>query len=166
MQSEMDVWSLPEPERTDGQGCHKRVLVVREFSRAVSYYANQFQTVEADSTFYGCPSASTVSNWSARTPEDFLFCVKVPRIIGVSWNIARSVRKNSNGNFHECKGWLMETVFSVNPQYQIAAPQKWYPALSHQANPRWHNRADTDIFYQGYYPVYVLLSGCLRGISS
>ena len=47
----------------------------------LSYYATQFATVEVDSTFYGCPSVSTVNNWSARTPEDFLFCVKVPQVI-------------------------------------------------------------------------------------
>jgi uncharacterized protein YecE (DUF72 family) len=47
----------------------------------LSYYATQFPTVEVDSTFYGCPSASTVSNWSARAPEDFLFCVKVPQVV-------------------------------------------------------------------------------------
>ena len=47
----------------------------------LSYYATQFATVEVDSTFYGCPSASTVSNWAARTPEDFIFSVKVPQII-------------------------------------------------------------------------------------
>jgi uncharacterized protein YecE (DUF72 family) len=47
----------------------------------LSYYAAQFATVEVDSTFYGCPSPSTVSNWSARTPEDFIFSVKVPQVI-------------------------------------------------------------------------------------
>jgi uncharacterized protein YecE (DUF72 family) len=47
----------------------------------LSYYATQFATVEVDSTFYGCPSISTVNNWSARTPEDFIFSVKVPQII-------------------------------------------------------------------------------------
>jgi uncharacterized protein YecE (DUF72 family) len=47
----------------------------------LSHYATQFATVEVDSTFYGCPSASTVNNWSARTPEDFLFCVKIPQVI-------------------------------------------------------------------------------------
>jgi uncharacterized protein YecE (DUF72 family) len=47
----------------------------------LSYYATQFATVEVDSTFYGCPSATTVSNWNARTPEDFIFSVKVPQII-------------------------------------------------------------------------------------
>jgi hypothetical protein len=47
----------------------------------LSYYATQFPTVEVDSTFYGCPSPTTVSNWSARTPEDFIFCVKIPQVI-------------------------------------------------------------------------------------
>jgi uncharacterized protein YecE (DUF72 family) len=47
----------------------------------LSYYATQFPTVEIDSTFYGCPSARTVSNWGARTPDDFIFSVKVPQII-------------------------------------------------------------------------------------
>ena len=37
----------------------------------LSYYATQFATVEVDSTFYGCPSARTVNNWAARTPEDY-----------------------------------------------------------------------------------------------
>ncbi len=47
----------------------------------LSYYATQFATVEVDSTFYGCPSARTVNNWFARTPEDFIFSVKVPQVI-------------------------------------------------------------------------------------
>jgi uncharacterized protein YecE (DUF72 family) len=47
----------------------------------LSYYATQFATVEVDSTFYGCPSVTTVNNWADRTPEDFLFCVKVPQIV-------------------------------------------------------------------------------------
>jgi uncharacterized protein YecE (DUF72 family) len=47
----------------------------------LTYYSTRFATVEIDSTFYGCPSARTVNNWSARTPEDFIFCVKVPQVI-------------------------------------------------------------------------------------
>ena len=47
----------------------------------LSYYATQFATVEVDSTFYGCPSARTVNNWAARTPEDFIFSVKIPQAI-------------------------------------------------------------------------------------
>jgi uncharacterized protein YecE (DUF72 family) len=47
----------------------------------LAFYATQFATVEVDSTFYGCPAPTTVSNWAARTPEDFIFSVKVPQII-------------------------------------------------------------------------------------
>ena len=47
----------------------------------LAFYATQFATVEVDSTFYGCPSTRTVSNWAARTPEDFTFCVKIPQVI-------------------------------------------------------------------------------------
>jgi uncharacterized protein YecE (DUF72 family) len=50
----------------------------REF---LSYYATQFSTVEVDSTFYGTPSASTVTGWYEKTPADFLFAVKIPQII-------------------------------------------------------------------------------------
>jgi len=50
----------------------------REF---LSYYATQFSTVEIDSTFYGTPSASTVTGWYEKTPPDFLFAAKMPQII-------------------------------------------------------------------------------------
>src|SRR5882762_7140304 len=47
----------------------------------LAFYAEHFNTVEVDSTFYGCPSASTVNNWAARTPEDFIFAVKIPQVV-------------------------------------------------------------------------------------
>jgi uncharacterized protein YecE (DUF72 family) len=47
----------------------------------ISHYATRFKTVEIDSTFYGPPSPSTVKNWRDRTPDDFVFAVKVPQII-------------------------------------------------------------------------------------
>jgi uncharacterized protein YecE (DUF72 family) len=47
----------------------------------LAFYAEHFHTVEVDSTFYGCPSARTVNNWGARTPEGFIFSVKVPQVI-------------------------------------------------------------------------------------
>jgi uncharacterized protein YecE (DUF72 family) len=57
---------------------YPRGMQSRDF---LSYYATQFATVEVDSTFYGCPSANTVNNWAKRTPEDFIFSVKIPQII-------------------------------------------------------------------------------------
>src|SRR5437762_9808255 len=57
---------------------YPRGMQPRDF---LSYYATQFATVEVDSTFYGCPSPRTVNNWAARTPEGFIFSVKVPQVI-------------------------------------------------------------------------------------
>lgn len=50
-------------------------------SEYLSFYATQFATVEVDSTFYGTPSASTVTSWNEKTPQDFSFAAKVPQII-------------------------------------------------------------------------------------
>jgi len=47
----------------------------------LSYYATQFKTVEIDSTYYGIPSASTVTRWYEKTPPDFIFAAKVPQIV-------------------------------------------------------------------------------------
>jgi uncharacterized protein YecE (DUF72 family) len=47
----------------------------------LSHYATKFRSVEIDSTFYGPPSPTTVMNWRNRTPDDFVFAVKVPQII-------------------------------------------------------------------------------------
>jgi uncharacterized protein YecE (DUF72 family) len=47
----------------------------------LAYYAERFHSVEVDSTFYACPTARTVENWKARTPDGFIFSVKVPQTI-------------------------------------------------------------------------------------
>ncbi|MGH9717592.1 MAG: DUF72 domain-containing protein [Candidatus Acidiferrales bacterium] len=47
----------------------------------LAYYATKFDTVEVDSTFYRTPSAATVRGWYAKTPENFIFALKVPQQI-------------------------------------------------------------------------------------
>jgi uncharacterized protein YecE (DUF72 family) len=47
----------------------------------LKFYGTQFQTVEVDSTFYGTPSAATVEKWYEKTPPDFVFAAKVPRVV-------------------------------------------------------------------------------------
>ncbi len=47
----------------------------------LSYYATQFNTVEVDSTYYGTPSAATVTAWYEKTPPDFVFAAKIPQIV-------------------------------------------------------------------------------------
>jgi uncharacterized protein YecE (DUF72 family) len=45
------------------------------------YYSQLFDYVEIDSTFYNIPSESLVKNWDKRTPENFRFTAKFPKII-------------------------------------------------------------------------------------
>lgn len=45
------------------------------------FYADHFESVEVDSTFYGCPSPRTVTNWALKTPPGFIFSVKMPQTI-------------------------------------------------------------------------------------
>ena len=47
----------------------------------LSYYAQHFDVVEIDSTFYGTPRVSTVQSWNAKTPQGFIFAAKVPQEI-------------------------------------------------------------------------------------
>jgi uncharacterized protein YecE (DUF72 family) len=44
-------------------------------------YAQRFPIVEIDSTFYGVPRATTIQGWRERTPEDFHFAAKFPKLI-------------------------------------------------------------------------------------
>ena len=45
------------------------------------HYARAFDTVEIDSTFYGTPRENTLQNWVRSTPDNFVFCSKVPKLI-------------------------------------------------------------------------------------
>jgi len=44
-------------------------------------YAQEFATVEIDSTFYGTPSPERVRKWAATVPEGFAFSCKLAREI-------------------------------------------------------------------------------------
>jgi uncharacterized protein YecE (DUF72 family) len=47
----------------------------------LTIYARAFDTVEVDSTFYAVPPAKTVRGWYERTPEHFVFALKLPQEI-------------------------------------------------------------------------------------
>ena len=47
----------------------------------LTYYAQHFNSVEVDSTFYRTPTLTTVHGWYSKTPKDFVFAAKVPQTI-------------------------------------------------------------------------------------
>jgi len=47
----------------------------------ISYYASVFDYVEIDSSFYKTPNVFTVKNWFKKTPDNFKFTAKFPKVI-------------------------------------------------------------------------------------
>jgi len=47
----------------------------------LTYYATQFDTVEADNTYYAIPAPKLVEGWKRKTPEGFTLSAKFPRSI-------------------------------------------------------------------------------------
>jgi uncharacterized protein YecE (DUF72 family) len=47
----------------------------------LSFYSKVFKTAEVDSSFYAYPSKGLVLGWARHTPDDFVFSVKLPRLL-------------------------------------------------------------------------------------
>lgn len=45
------------------------------------YYADRFQVVEVNATFYKLPGPGVLGTWAAETPDDFVFVVKASRFL-------------------------------------------------------------------------------------
>ena len=50
-------------------------------SRWFEYYCSKFNTLELNTTFYRFPRVESLKRWYAKSPENFVFSVKVPRLI-------------------------------------------------------------------------------------
>src|ERR1051326_735617 len=52
-----------------------------ENSNWLKYYSHIFNYVEIDSSFYNTPNIFMVNNWNKKTPKDFKFTAKFPKVI-------------------------------------------------------------------------------------
>jgi uncharacterized protein YecE (DUF72 family) len=50
-------------------------------ARFLPYYAERFETVEINNTFYRMPTAKLVEGWASEVPERFTFALKAPQRI-------------------------------------------------------------------------------------
>ena len=50
-------------------------------AKMLAYYAERFNTVEVNYTFYRIPTPTLLEGWAKGTPEDFTFTLKAPRRI-------------------------------------------------------------------------------------
>ena len=58
-------------------------------SERLQWYAQHFDLVEVNSTFYSVPEPRTVERWCAATPYDFTFDVKLPQLFSFHSTQAR-----------------------------------------------------------------------------
>ena len=47
----------------------------------LAHYAERFEAVEVNSTFYAVPAEDTVARWAEQTPDGFTFDVKLHRLL-------------------------------------------------------------------------------------
>jgi uncharacterized protein YecE (DUF72 family) len=48
-------------------------------SEFLYHYSRRFSTVEGNTTFYAIPDSETIARWKLETPDNFEFCLKLPK---------------------------------------------------------------------------------------
>ena len=66
-------------------------------SERLAWYAQHFEMVEVNSTFYSVPDARMVERWCASTPDEFTFDVKLHQLFSFHSTSAKLFRRNCSG---------------------------------------------------------------------
>jgi uncharacterized protein YecE (DUF72 family) len=75
-----------------------------ENSEWLAYYSKVFDFVEIDSSFYSIPNPFTVKNWYNRTPDNFRFAAKFPKVITHDKRLKKDCEKELNYFFKSISG--------------------------------------------------------------
>lgn len=76
----------------------------------LSFYAERFNTVEINNSFYRMPDAKYVARWDEAVPDNFKFCFKL-------WRGITHVKR-----FHDCLGDIDEFLQAVHPAHKKSGP--------------------------------------------
>lgn len=79
---------------------HWRNLIYPEKRRWLDFIAQNFDTVEVNTSFYRIPKQETVAAWQAATPEHFLFAPKL-------WRGITHYRKLKNAGTFTANSWRL-----------------------------------------------------------
>jgi uncharacterized protein YecE (DUF72 family) len=103
----------------------------------LSYYSKIFYFVEIDSTFYKIPSKFMVNNWNKRTPDNFKFAVKFPKVITHDKRL-KDVEKDIE-QFYDAMEQLYDKILvfliQLPPSLQIAEGLDLIKNLRYQLDP-------------------------------
>jgi uncharacterized protein YecE (DUF72 family) len=93
-----------------------------ENSMWLKFYSKVFNYVEIDSSFYRIPNEFTVKNWYKRTPENFRFTAKFPKVITHDKRL-RNIEEDQLDSFFksisELKEKLLTLLIQLPPSLQI-----------------------------------------------
>ena len=116
----------------------------------LAWYAERFDAVEVNSTFYAVPDRRTVERWVTQTPEDFTFDVKLHRLLSRHAADLRSLpselrdraRTNDRGRVELEPGiqeaMLAETLAAVEPLGEAGKLSAFLLQLSPAFKPKDH----------------------------
>jgi uncharacterized protein YecE (DUF72 family) len=94
-----------------------------ENSKWLKYYSKAFDYVEIDSSFYRIPNEFIVRNWYKRTPGNFRFTAKFPKVITHDKRL-RNIDEDQLDYFFdsmsELKEKLLALLIQLPPSIQIA----------------------------------------------
>lgn len=87
----------------------------------MQYYAQDFDTVEINNTFYKLPTIKTIQRWKEEVPKDFIFSVKMSRYITHSKRL-KNPRKSLDKFFNRIKylkGKMGPILIQLPPHWSL-----------------------------------------------
>jgi uncharacterized protein YecE (DUF72 family) len=130
----------------------------------LEWYADRFDTVEVDSTFYRPPTPGMVRRWTQRTPAGFGFALKVPQVITHQKQLQDCAEEVEGfvssiiplgdklvcsllqmGYFNRGAFSSLDAFLPVLDDFLAAWPHNRVPLAVEIRNPRWVCEAFTDV---------------------
>jgi uncharacterized protein YecE (DUF72 family) len=122
----------------------------------LAWYAEHFDYVEVNSTFYAIPARKVVQRWDFETPDDFLFDIKLHGLLSrhavkmtsLPPDIRRFARSSSGGNLiltPELERFVTERIFhEIEPLREAGKLGVFLLQLSPAFSPRKHKLDELD----------------------
>jgi len=135
----------------------------------LAWYAERFEAVEVNSTFYALPAATTVARWAAITPDDFTFDVKLHRLLSrhvaplesLPKELRAGARTRGRGRVVLDPGleraMAAETLAAMEPLREAGKLNAFLLQLSPQFAPGDHELAELEALVEALAPVPVAI---------
>jgi uncharacterized protein YecE (DUF72 family) len=133
----------------------------------LAYYAERFEAVEVNSTFYALPDRGTVEGWADRTPGGFTFDVKLHRLLSrhaaeldsLPMGLRDGAETTPRGRVRLTRGLenalAEQTLAAVEPLREAGKLSSFLLQLSPSFSPHRHELAELEPLVSALAPVPV-----------